>query len=75
MPGERLGDSASPVVKLIVAMEEFDRRFPGFERETDGIETDDEGKYWMRAVVETPMRLYPTRNVPPRPSASERSPM
>jgi arginine decarboxylase len=53
MPGERLGDAASPVVKLIVAMEEFGRRFPGFERETHGIETDDEGKYWMRAVIET----------------------
>ena len=52
MPGERLGDSNSPVMKLILAMEDFGRRFPGFERETHGVETDAEGKYWMRAVVE-----------------------
>lgn len=51
MPGERLGDASSPVVKLIGAMEEFGHRFPGFEREVHGIETID-GKYYMRAVVE-----------------------
>src|SRR5271168_4902014 len=53
MPGERLGSSESPVIKLILAMEEFGKRFPGFEREVHGIETDAEGNYWMRAVVET----------------------
>lgn len=52
MPGERLGDRNSPVMKLILAMEHFGRRFPGFERETHGVETDEHGKYWMRAVVE-----------------------
>jgi arginine decarboxylase len=52
MPGERLGDSNSPVMKLILAMQEFGRRFPGFERETHGIEVDADGGYWMRAVVE-----------------------
>ncbi|HLI77773.1 MAG TPA: Orn/Lys/Arg decarboxylase N-terminal domain-containing protein [Acidobacteriaceae bacterium] len=59
MPGERLGDANSPVMKLILAMEEFGRRFPGFERETHGIETDAEGKYWMRAVVENPEQRRP----------------
>jgi arginine decarboxylase len=52
MPGERLGDAGSPVMRLILAMEEFGRRFPGFEREVHGIETID-GKYCMRAVVES----------------------
>ncbi len=52
MPGERLGDPNSPVMKLILAMQEFGRRFPGFERETHGIEVDEDGCYWMRAVVE-----------------------
>ncbi len=52
MPGERLGDPNSPVMKLILAMQEFGRRFPGFERETHGIEVDAEGSYWMRAVIE-----------------------
>jgi arginine decarboxylase len=52
MPGERLGGPESPVVKLILAMEEFGKLFPGFEREVHGIEVDDGGKYWMRAVIE-----------------------
>lgn len=56
MPGERLGSSDSPVIKLILAMEDFGKRFPGFEREVHGIETDAEGNYWMRAVVEEKKR-------------------
>ena len=52
MPGERLGDRSSPVYKLIIAMQEFGHRFPGFERETHGVEVDSEGQYWMRAVLE-----------------------
>ena len=54
MPGERLGGPDSPVIKLILAMEEFGKRFPGFERETHGIELDADGGYWMRAVIEVP---------------------
>ena len=53
MPGERLGGPDSPVIRLILAMEEFGKRFPGFERETHGIEVDGNGDYWMRAVIET----------------------
>jgi len=53
MPGERLGSSESPVIKLILAMEEFGKRFPGFEREVHGIEVDSDGNYWMRAVIES----------------------
>src|SRR3984957_17298894 len=52
MPGERLGSSESPVIRLILAMEQFGKRFPGFEREVHGIEVDGEGNYWMRAVIE-----------------------
>ena len=52
MPGERLGGPESPVIKLILAMEEFGKRFPGFEREVHGIEVDGDGNYWMRAVIE-----------------------
>jgi arginine decarboxylase len=52
MPGERLGSPESPVIKLILAMEEFGKRFPGFEREVHGIEVDGSGNYWMRAVIE-----------------------
>jgi arginine decarboxylase len=52
MPGERLGGPESPVVKLILALEEFGKRFPGFEREVHGIEVDAQGDYWMRGVIE-----------------------
>jgi arginine decarboxylase len=54
MPGERLGAPESPVIRLILAMEKFGKRFPGFEREVHGIEVDGEGNYMMRAVVEEP---------------------
>jgi arginine decarboxylase len=40
------------VLKLILAMEEFGKRFPGFEREVHGIEVDANGDYWMRSVIE-----------------------
>ena len=52
MPGERLGGADSPVLRLILAMEEFSKRFPGFEREVHGIEVDANGDYWMRSVIE-----------------------
>jgi arginine decarboxylase len=58
MPGERLGGPDSPVIRLILAMEEFGKRFPGFERETHGIEVDANGEYWMRAVIESPNGIH-----------------
>jgi arginine decarboxylase len=70
MPGERLGSAESPVIKLILAMEQFGKRFPGFEREVHGIEVDGDGNYWMRAVVEEPAVKSPRRRAsdPPRKS-------
>ena len=76
MPGERLGGPESPVIRLILAMEEFGKRFPGFEREVHGIEVDGDGNYWMRAVIEedrkstAPARTkkQPTLNPPRLPS-------
>jgi arginine decarboxylase len=56
MPGERLGGPESPVVKLILAMQEFGKRFPGFEREVHGVELDADGNYWMRGVIEKPAK-------------------
>ena len=40
MPGERMGDADRPVIRLILALEKFGKRFPGFEREVHGIELD-----------------------------------
>ena len=64
MPGERLGGPNTPVIKLILAMEEFGKRFPGFERETHGIEVDADGNYWMRGVIENGV----SAEQPPQPS-------
>jgi arginine decarboxylase len=54
MPGERLGDANSPVIRFLLAQEAFSKKFPGFEREVHGIEVDGDGNYWMRAVIEAP---------------------
>jgi arginine decarboxylase len=53
MPGELLKENG-PQVKFLLALEKFNRLFPGFEREIHGIETDDEGRFWMRCVVKEP---------------------
>jgi len=53
MPGERLGGAEGPTIQLILALQEFGKRFPGFEREVHGIEVDANGDYWVRAVIES----------------------
>jgi len=52
MPGERMGDKDSPIIRMMMALEKFGKQFPGFEREVHGIEVDAEGDYWMRSVIE-----------------------
>jgi arginine decarboxylase len=49
MPGEVLEED-NPQVQFLKALEEFNRKFPGFEREIHGIMTDDKGNFWMRCV-------------------------
>jgi arginine decarboxylase len=71
MPGERLGSVESPVIRLILAMEQFGKRFPGFEREVHGIEVDGDGNYWMRAVIEEPATKSPRRRASDPPRKSE----
>jgi arginine decarboxylase len=64
MPGERLGDANSPTIRFLLALEEFGRRFPGFEREVHGIEVDSEGNFWMRGIIETPGKKTNGRSKP-----------
>jgi arginine decarboxylase len=52
MPGERLGAADTPTIRLLLALEDFGKRFPGFEREVHGIEVDAQGQFWTRAVIE-----------------------
>jgi arginine decarboxylase len=70
MPGERLGGPDSPVIKLILALEEFGKRFPGFEREVHGIEVDAAGDYWMRGVIEATGATGKRSNGKNRPPSS-----
>jgi arginine decarboxylase len=70
MPGERLGAADSPGIRLIQGLEEFGKRFPGFEREVHGIEVDGQGDYWMRSVIETPVVAKPGNGKPKPPSSA-----
>ena len=46
MPGERFGRDTRAVGDYLLGLEEFDRRFPGFEHDTHGVEvrTDENGR-------------------------------
>ena len=51
VPGEQIGcGNDDPLVRYLTALETFDRRFPGFESETHGIEHDPEGNYWLECL-------------------------
>lgn len=41
MPGERIGDQNDPVLRYMHVLQEFDRRFPGFEHDSHGVEVVD----------------------------------
>ncbi|OSQ36821.1 Orn/Lys/Arg decarboxylase N-terminal domain-containing protein [Thalassospira sp. MCCC 1A01428] len=40
MPGEKITRSSKSILDYLSAMEKFDARFPGFEHETHGVETE-----------------------------------
>jgi arginine decarboxylase len=65
MPGERLGDANSPTIRFLLSLEEFSKKFPGFEREVHGIEVDSQGGFWVRSVIEVPAE--PTQPPKPKP--------
>jgi arginine decarboxylase len=46
MPGENAGDKNSPYIKYLIALQDWDRRFPGFSHETHGVENKD-GTYYV----------------------------
>ncbi len=49
MPGERTGKRGGPILTYLRALQEFDRRFPGFEHDSHGVEFRD-GHYWIHCV-------------------------
>lgn len=52
MPGERLPADDTGITGYLEALQEFDKRFPGFEHEIQGVSIDQHGDYWVRAIVE-----------------------
>jgi arginine decarboxylase len=50
-PGERTGPKSGPVLQYLLTLQEFDRRFPGFEHDTHGIENV-KGEYMMICLKE-----------------------
>ncbi|AWB33135.1 Orn/Lys/Arg family decarboxylase [Orrella marina] len=52
MPGERLPDDDTGIIGYLQALQAFDKEFPGFEHEIQGVSVDQNGDYWVRAIIE-----------------------
>jgi lysine decarboxylase/arginine decarboxylase len=50
-PGERTGKSNEPLLQYLKSLQDFDKRFPGFEHETHGVESI-KGEYRMYCIRE-----------------------
>ncbi|MBH0054423.1 lysine decarboxylase [Salinibacterium sp. SWN139] len=51
MQGENSGTNSEPFVQYLKALQDFDRRFPGFEHDIHGVDHIDD-TYWTRVVKE-----------------------
>jgi arginine/lysine/ornithine decarboxylase len=51
LPGERAGDSNEPVLQYLLALQNFDARFPGFVHDTHGVECVN-GEYRIFCIKE-----------------------
>lgn len=52
MPGERVSKHDHGLVGYLEALQEFDKEFPGFEHEIQGVNVDEKGDFWVRVIVE-----------------------
>lgn len=52
MPGERMPKGDKGIIGYLRALQAFDKQYPGFEHEIQGVNVDDSGNYWVRAIVE-----------------------
>ncbi|MDE2240574.1 MAG: arginine decarboxylase, partial [Rhodospirillales bacterium] len=48
MPGENFGTIDGPVLRYLSALEDFDKRFPGFAHDTHGVEPSEAGYQALR---------------------------
>ena len=49
MSGENFGDAESPQIEYLKALNDYDRNFPGFEHDTEGLEVVD-GEYQVMCI-------------------------
>lgn len=52
MPGERMPQGNKGIIGYLRALQEFDKQFPGFEHEIQGVNVDEHGDFWVRAIIE-----------------------
>lgn len=52
MPGERLPQGDTGIIGYLEALQAFDKQFPGFSHEIQGVSVDQDGEYWVRVIVE-----------------------
>lgn len=52
MPGERMPEGDKGIIGYLLALQAFDKYFPGFEHEIQGVNVDGNGDFWVRAVIE-----------------------
>lgn len=52
MPGERLPSDDVGIIGYLHALQEFDKQYPGFSHELQGVNVDDNGDFWVRAIIE-----------------------
>ena len=51
LPGERTGEKSGPILLYLKGLQNFDRKFPGFEHDTHGVEVSG-GQYMITCIKE-----------------------
>ena len=57
MPGERISGDDKGIIGYLEALQEFDKNFPGFEHEIQGVNVDENGDFWVRVIIEDDKKL------------------
>ncbi|MGA2530762.1 MAG: Orn/Lys/Arg decarboxylase N-terminal domain-containing protein [Acidimicrobiales bacterium] len=52
MPGERVGAIDAPVLSYLLALEDFDTKFPGFSHDIHGVERNESGIFSIECLIE-----------------------
>jgi arginine/lysine/ornithine decarboxylase len=52
MPGEKAGLANGPIIEYLLALEDFDRRFPSFDHDIHGVERNPSGAFLVECLTE-----------------------